>query len=53
LAIVLAEIEELDACQLSSFAGPSDANNDLDGPGKAIERHRQANDKIAGEAGGR
>jgi hypothetical protein len=53
LAIVLAEIEELDACQLSGFAGPSDATNHLDRLGKAMERDREASDQIAGEAGGR
>lgn len=48
-AIVLAEIEQLDASQLSGFAGPNDANTDLYGLRKTVERDGDTSNKIAAE----
>lgn len=52
-AIMLAEIEQLDASQISGFARPKDARSDLHGLGKAIEREGEASDKIGSQVCGR
>jgi len=49
LAIVLGEIEQLNAGQFAGFVGPNDANIDSYGLGKTVERDRDASNKIASE----
>jgi len=49
LAIMVVEIEQLNAGQLFGFAGPNDANIDQYGLRKAVERDRDASNKIASE----
>jgi hypothetical protein len=53
LAIMLAEIEQLDAGHICGFACPEDANRNLNWLRKTIEPEREASDKIGCQAPGR
>jgi hypothetical protein len=46
LTIMLAEIEQLDAGEISFFACPEDTNRDLYGLRKAVEPEGEASDRI-------
>jgi len=53
LAVVFAEVEELDTRQMLGFAGPNDSDGYLDGIGKSLEREGETSDEIGFQAIGR